>query len=172
MATVLVMIVSPSWRHQHQCRPATQMTAISHFHTFFSCSFILFVLFFYLLHSFYTFHTFSSLWPSLWLCKSSTEASASEALSRGISIASPLRGISIWKSSLWGNSIWSPPTRHMQCKSSSRHQYLIMAMDTQLNRKSLSKASASSGWPLQQTTLCLSLARRKAFAACSIVRTG
>ena len=40
MATVLDLIVSPVYRHQHQCRPATQLTAFSHL-LFFSCLFIL-----------------------------------------------------------------------------------------------------------------------------------
>ena len=63
------------------------------------------------------------------LLKTSLEASTS---------VSPLRGISICKSSLWGNSIWSPLMRHMRCKASSRRHLLTQTIIYVAESKSLS----------------------------------
>ena len=100
------------------------------FHTFFLMFFILFVSFFLLLtHSalFTLCLSISFFLYGIVTGKSSLEAQLLKPSLEASTSVSPLRGISICKSSLWGNSIWSPLRRHMGCKSSSRHQFLTQA---------------------------------------------
>ena len=78
----------------------------------------------------FSFHSLFT-WHSHWYPKSSSEASASEALSGGISIC---------KTSLRHQHLRDllPSSRRMRCKSSSRHQFLTQAAIDVAESKSLS----------------------------------
>jgi len=98
----------------------------------------------------FSFHSLFT-WHSHWYHKSSSEASASEALSGGISIC---------KSSLRHQHLRDllSSSRRMRCKSSSRHQFLTQAAINVAESKSLLiKASASffflSGVQLTKTSV-------------------